>query len=869
MRNTHQESQRCPTCGGALPAGVLDGLCPRCLLAASDSADHAAGKSSTGFVPPGVEQLARLFPQLEILGLLGAGGMGAVYKARQPALDRFVALKILPARKDSGVNFAERFNREARALARLSHPNIVAVHEFGQVEGQYFFIMEFVDGANLRQLERNGRLSAREALQIVPQICDALQYAHDESVVHRDIKPENVLVDRKGRVKIADFGLAKILGAEGEALRLTAENQVMGTPHYMAPEQVERPLAVDHRADIYSLGVVFYEMLTGDLPLGKFAPPSRKVQVDVRLDEVVLRALENDPGRRYQRVSEVRTEVETIAGNSTTATTANKLGTVEERFIRWAGFPVVIERNGKRSPYWPGALVAAVSAVLLMAATLRVFNRFTNESVAWVWVPYGLVIAMAILGVFRALNAKARKPVPAMTSEGTVILPARRWRLGWSHAALAGSVVAGLGWAAIEQDVIKPWMGIPMPATAAREDSKTGRLTAKLPEGPTVELMAISEPNPAPNGWWSHDGRLMTNEFLEVEYHGETSSSTPTLQRNFLIRYGDLPEGASGPRVEFEPYCGFSGGGLVFSGGKQIQGVAAYTGHFLPEVRNPRFWVGFDYGPWQTVGTHNPKNESGSQIRHPADRHWESTVHRASENNGKAQITVLVPRDDRRWVTRVVALDTNGVERFHNHGAGTPIDKNMAWTYTFQDVPLAAVREFQVQVRPMHWAYFGKLRLDPVAPPPVSIPARFGPTVELTLTNFINFDNGELGDAPAAEGARNLFDALDPTVKWMEGKGFDAAATAQGLHPRGMIFALLKTNAWENTPPSMAIRKLNQGMFVPQTLNTTNLPYLPATLVFRTRDGATGMLELKRFEPANNRVDGRYKLVQRREIHQP
>src|ERR1019366_4702150 len=279
----------------------------------------------------------RLFPQLEILSLLGKGGMGAVYKARQPALDRVVALKILPVQTSPDPGFAERFTREARALARLSHPNIVAVHEFGQVShagvspasavdippsagggapALPYFIMEFVDGVNLRQLQKTGRLSPREALQIVPQICDALQYAHDEGVVHRDIKPENVLVDRKGKVKIADFGLAKILSSDPEALRLTGEGQVMGTPHYMAPEQVEHPLTVDHRADIFSLGVVFYEMLTGELPLGKFQPPSRKVQVDVRLDDVVLHALEKEPERRYQQVSEVKTAVETISGTT-------------------------------------------------------------------------------------------------------------------------------------------------------------------------------------------------------------------------------------------------------------------------------------------------------------------------------------------------------------------------------------------------------------------------------------------------------------------------------------------------------------------------------------------------------------------------
>ncbi|MBL9172785.1 MAG: serine/threonine protein kinase [Verrucomicrobiales bacterium] len=314
MKTPMNSPEKCPGCGKTLPSGVLAGLCPACLLA--QGAETETGGASAGrerFEPPPLEVVAALFPQLEILGLLGAGGMGAVYQARQPALDRWVALKVLPAGGGGGPAFEERFNREARALARLSHPNIVTVHEFGRAGTLHYFIMEYVDGPNLRQLERSGRLAAREALQIIPQICDALQYAHDQGVVHRDIKPENVLVDRRGRVKIADFGLAKILGRDQDAVRLTVEGQVMGTPHYMAPEQLARPLTVDHRADIYSLGVVFYEMLTGELPLGHFEPPSRKVEVDVRLDEVVLRALENDPVRRFQKASEVRTRIETIA----------------------------------------------------------------------------------------------------------------------------------------------------------------------------------------------------------------------------------------------------------------------------------------------------------------------------------------------------------------------------------------------------------------------------------------------------------------------------------------------------------------------------------------------------------------------------
>jgi predicted Ser/Thr protein kinase/predicted membrane protein len=264
--------------------------------------------------PSPLEEIARQFPQLEVLEYLGRGGMGVVYKARQPLLNRFVALKILAREKEKDPRFAERFTREAQALARLNHPNIVTVYDFGETNGLYYLLMEFVDGMSLRQLLQSRKLAPEEALAIVPSICEALQYAHQLGIVHRDIKPENILLDKEGRVKIADYGIAKLVGADGRAGSLTGEQGVVGTPHYMAPEQVEKPSIVDHRADIFSLGVVFYEMLTGELPLGKFAPPSRMVKVDVRLDEVVLHALEKEPERRYQQASQVKTAVETITG---------------------------------------------------------------------------------------------------------------------------------------------------------------------------------------------------------------------------------------------------------------------------------------------------------------------------------------------------------------------------------------------------------------------------------------------------------------------------------------------------------------------------------------------------------------------------
>lgn len=276
-------------------------------------------KGAAAFEPPTVGRLAELFPSLEILELIGAGGMGAVYKARQSGLDRLVALKILPEEFGHDVKFALRFTREARTLAKLSHPNIVSVFEFGNVEDTYYFLMEFVDGSTLRDVVKASKLAPEHALAIVPHLCDALQYAHDKGIVHRDIKPENILMATDGSVKIADFGLSRILGNESQQEALTATHQIMGTPRYMAPEQLESSHGVDHRADIYSLGVVFYEMLTGELPIGRFAAPSKKVEIDVRLDEVVLRTLEKEPQRRYQHASQIKSDVQTITSNSNSA----------------------------------------------------------------------------------------------------------------------------------------------------------------------------------------------------------------------------------------------------------------------------------------------------------------------------------------------------------------------------------------------------------------------------------------------------------------------------------------------------------------------------------------------------------------------
>ena len=311
---TTNTQKNCPKCQSAIPADAPAGLCPRCVLAAAnttpDSPQPGLGDA------PSIDQLKLIFPQLEIIELIGRGGMGFVFKARQLHLGREVALKLLPEKLSTDPHFAERFTREARVLAKLTHPNIVMVHDFGHAGGFFYLLMEYVEGLNLRQAMRMGKFSQAEALAIVPKICEALQYAHEEGVLHRDIKPENLLLDTRGRVKIADFGIAKIVSEEKGSLALTGTGASLGTPHYMAPEQFENPGQVDHRADIYSLGVVFYEMLTGELPLGRFSAPSARADLDERIDAIVLRALARERDLRQRDARELQTEVETVTNTS-------------------------------------------------------------------------------------------------------------------------------------------------------------------------------------------------------------------------------------------------------------------------------------------------------------------------------------------------------------------------------------------------------------------------------------------------------------------------------------------------------------------------------------------------------------------------
>jgi serine/threonine protein kinase len=422
------EALLCPVCSGAVPEDAPAGLCPRCLFQCGLSNETPTSSYDT-WTPPTPEELAPHFPQLEILALLGQGGMGAVYKARQVKLDRLVALKILPTPAGRDPAFAERFAREARALAKLNHPHIVGIHDFGEAGGYFFFLMEHVDGFNLRQWIRAGQLQRPGTLEIVPQVCDALQYAHEQGIVHRDIKPENILLTRAGQVKIADFGLAKLMGPSTKEARLTATHQVMGTPHYMAPEQLERPLTVDRRADIYSLGVVCYEMITGELPLGRFAPPSHKAPVDPRLDAIVLRMLENAPEQRYQHISEVVPDLQRLGRPAPQAPALVKGINVEEE-IELETVKLYLSRAA-------GGLMLAGILSFVSWALILLSDRSLNTPLAW-WL-------VALGGLFILYGGtemgELRRPDLVSMAAWAAVIP---WSPAWIIAFPIGVWVLGV-----------------------------------------------------------------------------------------------------------------------------------------------------------------------------------------------------------------------------------------------------------------------------------------------------------------------------------------------------------------------------------------------------------------------------------------
>ena len=287
--------------------------------------------------PPSLAELQALLPGYEFLSFLGRGGMGAVFRATQRSLHRPVAIKVLPANllEDADANFAGRFRQEALTMAKLAHPGIVGVFESGEAGGLLYIVMEFVDGTDVaRMIASEGKLAPEFATKLLTQVCDALHYAHERGVVHRDIKPANLLLTRDGTVKIADFGLAK--HHDDALLGLTKTNVAIGTPDFLAPEAWTPGTALDARADLYSLGVTLYQMLTGEVPRGFWEMPSARVGTDSRFDAIIERAMQPKPEARYQSSAELRRDLEKIQSEGGTARAASGVGHDSPRSARLA-----------------------------------------------------------------------------------------------------------------------------------------------------------------------------------------------------------------------------------------------------------------------------------------------------------------------------------------------------------------------------------------------------------------------------------------------------------------------------------------------------------------------------------------------------
>lgn len=268
----------------------------------SDS-DH-----QTPFEVPNLEEVAALFPTYDVHRLIACGGMGAVFHGTQRSLDRAVAIKILPREFSQDEEFRVGFEAEAKAMAKLNHPNLIGVYDFGEVDGMLYIVMEYVEGSSLYEAADGQAVEQTAALNIVIETCRGLAHAHEAQILHRDIKPSNILLDVNLSPKVADFGLARALENQ-----IQDGEQIFGTPGYTAPEVLEPPYTFDHRADIFSVGVMLHELLTGIAPDGE-SPASSQIRVThPKLAAIIRRAVNPDPEKRYNSANDLAADLEKIA----------------------------------------------------------------------------------------------------------------------------------------------------------------------------------------------------------------------------------------------------------------------------------------------------------------------------------------------------------------------------------------------------------------------------------------------------------------------------------------------------------------------------------------------------------------------------
>jgi tRNA A-37 threonylcarbamoyl transferase component Bud32 len=373
----------CPQCGKPLSSDAPQGLCPACLLKAALPGQSALESSATGLYESPTTALApeagarlKYFGDYELLEEIARGGMGVVWKARQTSLNRDVALKMIRAGALASPEEVQRFLREAEAAANLQHPNIVAIHEVGEQDGQHYFTMDYVAGRDLGALVKDGPLPPNRAAFYVKIIAEAIHFAHQRGTLHRDLKPQNVLIDAADQPRITDFGLAKIMKEDSP---LTQSGVVMGSPSYMPPEQAaSRYSDIGPASDVYSLGAMLYELLTG-------RPPFRAATALATLREV----MEDEPDAPRRLKADIPPDLETICLKCLEKLpfarypTARALAEELDRYLK--GEPILARPAGaiRKAVSWagrhPGALAAA-AAFGMVALAFGVFYLFEENA---------------------------------------------------------------------------------------------------------------------------------------------------------------------------------------------------------------------------------------------------------------------------------------------------------------------------------------------------------------------------------------------------------------------------------------------------------------------------------------------------------
>ena len=345
-------------------------------------------------------QPGQMLGAYRIISKVGQGGMATVYKAYQPSMDRNVAIKVLPSQLAESKEFTARFQQEARTIARLEHPHILPVFDYGESDGVTYFVMRYLEAGTLKSKMEVGLLSLNEVDRLFTQLADALGYAHSHGVIHRDLKPANALVDEQGNLFLTDFGIAKLL--ESASPRLTQTDAIMGTPAYISPEQAKAQ-TVDQRSDIYSLGIILYELVTGRVPFTADTPlavilkhvsdplplPSiLKPDIPESIEQVILKALAKEPNDRFATTVEfLAAWKRALQDKDTVRRASERISTPASRPAQSAPAPKAVSKSGGTSTGWiigcsVGACALLTIAGIVLFASGSQFLSFLNPATA-------------------------------------------------------------------------------------------------------------------------------------------------------------------------------------------------------------------------------------------------------------------------------------------------------------------------------------------------------------------------------------------------------------------------------------------------------------------------------------------------------